>query len=305
MDFLPTDHLRHSPDSSGRMRDSLFWQATLPGSRLGFQAYLYLTHAGKAGFNVCVWGEDAKPLVFDFSEGTIPDDMDLDDFSFGGLRLRKTGFGEPARVEYESAKAKLNFTFTGSHSPFSYRANPDGLPAWFAANRYEQTGTIAGSIEVGGRTIALEGMAHRDHSWGNRDWGVPHHWKWFVAYTPDGSRMVNGWIWIARGEWGCAGYVVREGHQVAIASIKQSGTYQADMSQQSLRAEIVDVEGGTCLVELERFGLVKLPTKDRFGTLIQEAACTGRVDGMAAAGQYETHWQQAYMDYLVETGATG
>ena len=305
MDFLPTDHLRHAPDSSGRMRDSLFWQATLPAEKLGFQAYLYLTHAGKAGFNVVVWGEDAKPLLFDFAEGTIPDTMDLDDFSFGGLSLKKTGFGEPASVEYKSAKASLNFTFTGLHSPFSYRANPDGLPEWMAANRYEQTGTIAGSIEVGGRTIALDGMAHRDHSWGNRDWGVPHHWKWFVAYTPDGSRMINGWIWIARGEWGCAGYVVRDGRQVAIASIKQSGTYRADMSQQSLRAEITDVDGGTCLVELERFGIIKLPTKDRFGTLIQEAACTGRIDGVEAAGQYETHWQKAYMDYLVEAGATG
>ncbi|MFW2830333.1 DUF7064 domain-containing protein [Sphingomonas sp. ID0503] len=287
------------------MRDSLFWQATLPGERLGFQAYLYLTHAGKAGFNVVVWGEDAKPLVFDFAEGTIPAEMNLDDFTFAGLRLRKTGFGEPAKVEYESAKVKLAFTFTGSHPPFSYHANPDGLPSWFAMNRYEQTGTITGSIEAKGRTIALDGMAHRDHSWGNRMWGVPQHWKWFCAYTPDGARMVNGWIWIARGEWGCAGYVVRDGRQLAIATIRQHAIYRDDMSQQSLRAEIVDVEGETCLVELERFGLVKLPGRDKFGTIIMEAACTGRIDGQEAAGQFETQWQQSYLDGLIESGATG
>lgn len=305
MDFTETDHLRHRPDSTGRMRDSLFWQATLAEERLAFQAYLYLTHAGKAGFNVVVWGEDAKPLVREFAEGTIPDDMDLDDFSFAGLKLRKTGFGEPARVEYESERVKLQFTFTGDHPPFSYRANPDGLPAWMAMNRYEQTGHITGQIEAKGRTIRLDGMGHRDHSWGNRNWGVPQHWKWFCAYTPDGARMVNGWIWIARGEWGYAGYVVRDGQQVAIATIRQHATYREDMSQQSLRAEITDVDGGTCLVELERFGLVKLPGNDKTGTIIMEAGCTGQIDGRTAAGQFETQWQQAYLDALIETGATG
>jgi hypothetical protein len=301
--FSPVDHLRHSPDASGRMRDSLFWQATLAEERLGFQAYLYLTHAGKAGFNVVVWGEDRKPVALDLAEGQIPDTMNLDALSFAGLELRKTGFGEPARVTYRSDKVDLEFEFAGKHAPFSYHDNPDGLPTWFAMNRYEQTGTITGRIEAGGRRIDLSGMGHRDHSWGNRNWGVPQHWKWFCAYTPNGDRMVNGWIWIARGEWGCAGYVARDGKVVPIATICQHGAYRDDMSQQRLEADIVDIEGGICRVELERFGLVKLPGKDKFGTLIQEAACTATIDGLAAAGQYETHWQQAYLDWLVESGA--
>lgn len=302
--FSPRDHLRHPADDSGRMRDSLFWQTILPEQKLGFQAYLYLTSAGKAGFNVVLWGEEKRPLLLELVNGEIPAGMDLDALSFEGLELRKTGFGEPARVSYRSERVELDFTFTGSHPPFSYHDNPDGLPAWFALNRYEQTGRIEGSIRTGGRTIDLSGMAHRDHSWGNRNWGVPQHWKWLCAYTPDGSRMINGWIWIARGELGCAGYVVRDGALTPIATIRQHGTYRDDMSQDTLRAEIVDTSGETCLLELQRFGLVKLPTKDKFGTLIQEAACTGAIDGAVAAGQYETHWQQAYLDHLVESGAT-
>ena len=63
---------------------------------------------------------------------------------------------------------------------------------------------------MSGRRIEWDRMGHRDHSWGVRDWGVPQHWKWFVAYTESG-RAVNGWIWIAKGEWGFAGYTVRDG----------------------------------------------------------------------------------------------
>lgn len=302
--FAPNDHLRHAPDDSGRMRDSLFWQTILPDQKLGFQAYLYLTSAGKAGFNVVLWGEEKRPLVLELVNDEIPATMDLDALSFGGLELRKTGFGEPAKVRYKSERVELEFEFTGGHSPFSYHDNPDGLPKWFALNRYEQTGTIRGQIRTADRTVDLSGMAHRDHSWGNRNWGVPQHWKWFCAYTPDGSRMINGWIWLARGEWGVAGYVVRDGQLSPIATIRQHGTYRDDMSQDTLHAEITDVDGGICVLDLQRFGLVKLPTKDKFGTLIQEAACIGSIDGAAAAGQYETHWQQSYLDHLVESGAT-
>lgn len=301
--FTSTDHLRHAPDASGRMRDSLFWQSVMPERKLGFQAYLYLTNEGKAGFNIVVWGEEKRPIVLELVNGEIPADMDLDALSFKGLELRKTGFGEAAQVSYRSERVEMDFTFTPAHPPHSYLDNPDGLPSWFAMNRYEQTGRIAGEIRAGDLTIPLDGMAHRDHSWGNRNWGVPQHWKWFCAYTPDGSRMINGWIWIARGEWGVAGYVVRDGVLSPIATIAQQGTYREDMSQDTLRAEIVDVDGGTCLLEMQRFGLVKLPTKDKFGTLIQEAACIALIDGVPGAGQYETHWQQSYLDHLVESGA--
>jgi hypothetical protein len=51
-EFSATDHLRHPVDATGRMRDSQFWQTAMPEEGLGFQAYLYQTAEGKAGFNI-------------------------------------------------------------------------------------------------------------------------------------------------------------------------------------------------------------------------------------------------------------
>ena len=76
------------------------------------------------------------------------------------------------------------------------------------------------------------------------------------------------------------------------------------MSQRRLNAVLVDLEGRETTVVLDRFGLVKLPTGDKIGTIIQEAACSAQIDGMAGVGQFETHWHQAYLDHLIETNST-
>lgn len=301
--FKPEDYLRHAPDETGRMRDSLFWQTIFGEEKLGFQAYLYLTGQGKAGFNVILWGE-GKPLGFDKTEGEIASGMDLDDFRLNGLSLTASGLGKPARLAYEGERMQFDFTFTGSHDPFSYHANPDGLPKWFALNRYEQGGRIAGWIEAKGKRLEFDQPAHRDQSWGNRNWGMPQHWKWFCAYSADGSVTLNGWIWIARGEMGCAGFVHRDGRTVAIRVIRQNVTYDEDMSQRRLDAVLVDVEGRETSLVLDRFGLIKLPTGDKVGTIIQEAACDAQIDGAPGVGQFETQWHQAYLDHLIETKST-
>jgi hypothetical protein len=301
--FEEKDYLRHAPDETGRMRDSLFWQTIFPEEQLGFQAYLYLTAQGKAGFNVILWGE-GKPAGFDRTEGEVPANMDFDNFQLNGLTLENTGVGAPARLAYDSERMKFDFTFTGSHAPFSYHDNPDGLPQWMARNRFEQGGRIKGWIEARGRRLEFDQPGHRDHSWGNRNWGMPQHWKWFCAYTPDGSVTLNGWIWMARGEMGCAGFVHRDGRTVPVRTIRQTAKYDPDMSQRRLDAVLVDVEGRETTVVLDRFGLVKLPTGDKIGTIIQEAACSAQIDGMAGVGQFETHWHQAYLDHLIETNST-
>ena len=54
---------------------------------------------------------------------------------------------------------------------------------------------IRNGLEVAGRRIEWDRrMGHRDHSWGNRDWGVPHHWKWFVAYTDSDCFADSHWL---------------------------------------------------------------------------------------------------------------
>lgn len=298
--YLPSDDLRHRPEPGGKMRDSLFWQMILPELEIGFQCYLYLTGEGKAGFHIVLIGTEKRPLAYDSVEGVVPDDMDFDDFRLGGLHVRQPADQKTAVVRYESDKITLEYRFEAFHAPFSYRSNPDGLPEWFATNRLEQSGWVRGFVEWGGRRVEFDRIGHRDHSWGLRHWQAPQHWKWLVAYTPDGSRAVNAWLWQAKGDWGVGGYVVRDGELVPIASARQKAEYDDDMKQRSIVAELTDIRGDTCTLEMERFGLVKLPTGGRYATMIMEAACKARIDGRDGAGQFECQWPQGYLDNLIE-----
>lgn len=304
--FKPTDHLRHPAGADGRMRDSLFWQTVIPEERLCFQTYLYLTAAGNVGLNIALWGgtEEEKFKAYEFVQAEVPATMDLDNFTFDGFSLKKVAFGGPAKVSFHGAKIKTEFEFTGLHDPFSYHSNSDGLPNWMAADRYEQSGRIKGFIEAGGRRIELDRMGHRDHSWGIRSWGMPQHWKWFCAYTPDGSIALNGWFWIARGEYGCAGYVRKDGELSAISHMRPKAGYDPDMSQRRMTVDIHDVAGRVTHLEFERFGNLRLPSGDKLGTIIQEAGCFATIDGQDGSGQFETHWQQAYIDHLKDAGLT-
>ena len=85
------------PVAGERTRDSLFWQLTMPEHELGVQVYLYLTGTGKAGYNVCVWGPDARPLALHQHGGRVPDHADLDDFAFDGLTLSQPELREVLR----------------------------------------------------------------------------------------------------------------------------------------------------------------------------------------------------------------
>jgi hypothetical protein len=291
--FGPEDDLRHWPEPGGRMRDSLFWEMIMPDERLGLQIYLYLTDRGRVGYNVCVWGPEREPLVLDLGGGTVGADMDLDDFSFGGLTVKQPEVRRTAEVAYTSENVRLEYAFEAIHEAFSYHDNPDGLPSWFAANRLEQSGRVNGFLEIAGRRIPFHRrMGHRDHSWG----------KWVVAYT-DSARAVNGWIWIARGEWGFAGCVVRDGRTVAVSTIEHTATYDDDMTQRRLDAVLVDVEGGRTQVVLDRYGLIKLPANAKAGTEIWESACDATIDGEPGAGQWETHWPTAYLEHLIASGS--
>jgi hypothetical protein len=279
------------------MRDSLFWEVIVPEEEIGMQVYLYLTDSGRAGYNAVVWGAEPEPLALQLGSGRLLDTEDFNDLSFDGLTLRQPEPLQSCVMTYQGDGLAIEFDFHGIHDAFSYRANPDGVPTWFAENRMEQTGHVRGSILLGDRHIRLDHIGHRDHSWGVRDWGVPQHWKWFVAYTP-GGVAVNGWIWIAKGEWGFGGYVTRDGVAVPIRSIDHHADYDDQMRQQRLSATVIDVEGGRTDVTLEAFGVVQLPSHNPMTTVIREAACRATIDGVPGAGQFETHWVGSYLEHL-------
>ena len=112
------------------------------------------------------------------------------------------------------------------------------------------------------------------------------------------GRALNAFVWVARGEWGFNGYVLRDGEPVAIDRIQPHAEYDDAMDQTRLQATLELVDGSATELVLESFGAVRMPHDDPFGTVIIEAGCHATIDGEAGGGQFETHWPLRYIDHL-------
>ncbi len=291
------DDLRHRPTAGGKGRDSLYFNVMLPDLELGVFVYTWADHHGRAGRLVTAWGRDPEPLAFEVVHGVAMGDADFDDWHIDGLDLHLPDPLRTAEIRYRGENLQLDYDFTGTHSAFDYGRNAGGCPQWMAINRFEQTGWARGELRLGTERIAFDQPAHRDHSWGRRDWKMPQHWKWVVAQTPSG-RGLNLFQWIARGETGTNGYVLRDGQPIALVDARCETTYDADMTNRSLHAVLTDEAGGVTELDLERYGTVALPVGS--DTVLNEAACWGRIDGEVGWGQFEAQWPASYVEHLTE-----
>lgn len=292
------DDLRHRVPEGVKTRDSLFWNLVLPEEQIAVQLYVWTDGRGVAGRQVSIYLPDREQNITRNAYNIdLGPDSDLDDWECDGLRLRQPEPLRTAELTYRSDDVTLDYTFVAQHRPFSYAENPTGCPRWMATNRYEQSGRASGLLRVGDREIPFTDVwAHRDHSWGRRNWNWVHHWKWLVAGNRSGTEL-NAMFHIARGEPGINGHILRDNEPVPIVDGRVQAQYDADMSQSRLEAELVDARGGKTHLEMQRFAIFHLP----FGsdTLLSEAACRVRIDGEDGVGQFETLWPRGYVQRLV------
>jgi hypothetical protein len=81
----------------------------------------------------------------------------------------------------------------------------------FAPGHIEAGGRVAGSIALGGKQVAIKGLAYRDHSWGKRDWGTLLSHRW-IAGTVGPELTFNAASWHGTdGSLRSFGIVVRNG----------------------------------------------------------------------------------------------
>lgn len=294
------DDRRHRPAPGEKGRDSLYFNLVLPEHDLGVFVYTWVDHAGTAGRLVTTWTPDGEPHLFDIAHGVPMGDADFGDWHLEGLHLRHVDPLRRAEITFSSEEIELDYRFEGTHEAFDYARNRAGSPSWMATNRYEQSGRVTGRVRVHGHDLALDDApAHRDHSWGRRNWRVPQHWKWVVAET-DAGHGLNLFWWIARGEVGVNGYVLRDGVPVGIVDAAPRATYRDDMTSDALRVTVTDEGGGATELVMERFAHIEMPVGR--STTLHEAACRTWIDGVPGVGQVETQWPAAYVEALREDG---
>src|SRR5919197_875284 len=64
----------------------------------------------------------------------------------------------------------------------------------FASSHYETSGRVTGTVVLGGVTYEVDGLGHRDHSWGTRRWDTLLNHRWVPGtFGPDLSFGSIAW----------------------------------------------------------------------------------------------------------------
>jgi hypothetical protein len=233
--------------------------------------------------------------VFDVVDGIdVPADMGFDDWKVGGITVHHRDPLQGADVTFEGADASLAYRFDAIHPAYAYGANAGGCPWYLAADRFEQSGTVSGSVTVGGRTIDYDATGHRDHSWGTRNWGAIQHWKWILAQTGD-DVGVHVMETVALGERRVFGYVSKGRVHAEVTGIEDLRfELDPDLMHRSVDLVAVDDAGRRTELSFRRATRFVFPVSPT--CTMHEVSMHATVDGVAGPGHVEMGWPKAYLE---------
>jgi hypothetical protein len=141
-------------------------------------------------------------------------DADRLDDGFGALdgRYRILSTGDSLRYRIDDDGCAADLVVVDFHPRIDFFPPDSGsLGDDFASAHFEASGRITGTIELDGRTYSVDGLCHRDRSWGLRRWDTLLNHRWVPGTI--GPELSFGLIcWHAvDGTLRRFGYVMRDG----------------------------------------------------------------------------------------------
>lgn len=133
-------------------------------------------------------------------------------FRAGGSSWHVDG-GSP-RLEIHEPGLDANLTMENFYPLTDFFPPSGSMVEDFAKHHYETSGRITGPVTIAGTTIDVDGMCHRDHSWGTRkaDTLLSHRW---VSGTFGPDLSFGSIVWHAADDSLVkVGYLVRDGEVI-------------------------------------------------------------------------------------------
>lgn len=291
-------HIHHDADAHPDVRESLAYLVPLPELGLGVIFYTWvhalgtdgLARAGSAGI---AFGPALEKPVFEVHDHIgVPDSLQFDDWHVGPGRMTLSDDMMDSTVAFTGTDISFDYTWRGVNPSFGFGANRNGCPQWLAWDRTEQGGQVEGSLSVGGNTFPLDGLGHRDHSWGMRDWGGATHWKWWNILTP-GGIAIHAMELQYFGKTTLHGYVQKDGLIATVTDLDADITFDERFMHTVVDATITDDEGRTTRVTARQGADLQWPVSPRLW--IHEAAMHTTVDGVDGVGYIECAWPPEYI----------
>ena len=293
----PIHDSRHWLRADPLARESLVFMLQFPEHEIAAFVYTWVNGESKAGAAFCVYGPAVgEKAIFEVVDGIpVPLDQGFDDWKVGGVHVRHGAPLQTAQISVAGKEASVEFSFEAMHKAYNYGAHAEGCPAWMADDRFEQSGTVRGVLRFGGREIPFEGLGHRDHSWGTRDWGIAQHWKWLEAQA--GSDLaVHAFEYNALGKTQLLGYVLRDGEIAEVTEAKFSFEHDKEFYHTTIQAQVLDGAGRSTVVSGKTFAMFEFKVNPL--ATLNEGSMAVQINGVQGVGHVEMCWPKVYLDYV-------
>ena len=293
----PKDDLRHVLRNSTVAKESIPYMVVLPEEKLTAFVYTWVTPDSKAGAACCIFGPaiGAEPIIEMLDGIEVPRNLDFTDWKVGDIHLRQGKALESSDVAYTGKRVGLELHFEGIHPPYNYAGHRDGCPSVVADNRFEQSGTIKGSLTIDGRRIPFNTTGHRDHSWGTRDWSAIQHWKWVQGQAgPDFS--IHFFDILVAGKNHIRGYIYKDGKMTEVTSVECEFEHEKALAPITMKAVVHDDAGRTVRITGKK--VASYPFLIGPQTINIQSGMSYEFDGVPGVGWFELSWPKAYLEYM-------
>lgn len=292
----PIHDNRHELPDLETARESIPFTFHIPELGIAGLTYTWVNKKGEAGAAMALSGPGIgdKPIAQLLPDRKIPDTMDFSNWEIDGFQMQQDLHFKNAKVRWEAPEVLLEFDFEAIHPPYAYSSHPDGCPPYAAHDRIEQSGKCKGRIVLGNREIHFDSFAHRDHSWGTRDWRYFQHYNWFHGQTPDGKTAIHYWRCLALGREIIRGYIFQDNTMAEITKVESDMMYDDKLYQQNLECQIHDELGRIIDVTADFYTHYFLHPSPLWE--LREGAATATFNGQKAIVWVECGWPPAYLD---------
>lgn len=289
------ERIHRVEDPSEHWSDSLYFNAWDEASGLFLLTRMaVLPNKPGATAGLIAWQHGAPFSGYGHNLDDVPL-ADWDDMTIGGLRYRELEPLQSWEVTLDHGDNRAYLRWDGFTGVVDYADNAQRLPRAVAWGHYEQTCRVTGEVTLAGRTIEVDGVGQRDHSWGFRHWAGLREWHWVTGFLGGGpgertERSFNLFhVMQQDGTVTVNGFVHDGGADHLIVGAER--TTQEDEERQPVGYELVlTVDGGRRFTIHGDGDGTEVPVRPapEQGTIVHERLMRLRTDdGLEGAGIYE------------------
>jgi hypothetical protein len=173
----------------------------------------------------------------------------------------------------------------------------------FAPNHFEAICTVRGALQIGGRSLAVDGHGVRDHSWGPRTWQAPEYYRWLSGISAEGEGFV-AWLMKAGEGVRAWGFVRAGGETVPLGAAKVRTEYGAPPQHYPL-ATVLELDAGGRGMRIRGTRRALVPLRHRSKEREAVARLSEMVLRYEGFGERDVHGIAEFQDLIVDGSFSG